>query len=124
MKKITIEQAKKLLAEGKVVQCRISSRDVVPVRNEAKLEDLIRLKELGVQSADFFIEGVQKLPKNAMEVSMEDAIDLIYKGEIVYGRKLGEEDENDDEELTTRSALIQFYRSAMVNGSAVLYWMP
>ena len=121
MKKLTVEQARKLVEKGTVVQCRISYREVVAVRNKAKLEDLVRLQELGVQGCELFIEEDKTLPKEVMEISMEDAIELLQKGEIVYGRMAGQ---SYGEELPTRNALIKFYRGALVNGTPVLYWIP
>lgn len=118
MRKITEERARNLLENGKTIKCKISARDVIPVKDISKLNSLIKLKDEGVQLCEIFFEGEVKIPENAMEISLEDAMRLIAEGEIVYGKR-----KEEDEELTTQNVLMQFYRSAILDGEPVLYWI-
>ena len=118
MKKITEEKAKELLEKGIFVKCKISSRETVTVKDLVKLNSLLKLKAEGVQSCDIFLKEEEEVPKDAIEISLEEAIRLIVEGEIVYGKK----EEQEEEEITTRSALMQYYRSALLYGKPLLYW--
>lgn len=115
--KITEKEAIQLLKEGNVLKCKISARDIIPVKTESELRRLLKLKAENVQMCEIFFEREEvKIPENAMEISLDEAIQLIAEGEIVYGRA------EEEEEITTQNLLMQFYRSASLRGEPVLYW--
>lgn len=117
MRKITEKKAIQLLKEGHILKCQITARDIVPVKTESELRALLRLKAENVQMCEIFFEREKvKIPENAMEVSLDEAIQLIAEGEIVYGKT------EEEEEITTQVALIQYYRSAKLRGEPMLYW--
>ena len=118
MKKITVEQAYKLLEDGKPVKAKISSRDVVVVKTTEKLRTFAKLKEEKVQELELFEMKAKDLPENCIEISLDDAIDLLSKGENIYGRR----EDDEDLQLTSQNALIQYYRSAVLRGEPVMYW--
>ena len=121
MEKITYQEACKMLEEGKTVKVKVSSRETVPVKNLDKLINLKLLAEQGVQECEIYASVKAGIPEDAMEISMDDALKLIKDGEIIYGKTEYGTSE-DDEEITTQNALIQYYRSALANGEPVLYW--
>lgn len=117
MRKITEKKAIQLLREGNILKCKISARDIVPVKTESELRNLLRLKAENVQMCEIFFERkTVKIPENAMEISLDEAIQLLAEGEIVYGKS------EEEEEITTQNVLMQFYRSALLRGEPVLYW--
>ena len=120
MKEVKETEVLELLKQGKEIKCKISSRDDFQrVRTETEFMNLVNLKEQGIQMAQFYCESSQ-LPENALEVSLDDAIKLVSKGETIYG--ITEEDEAEAEEFKTINSLVRFYRSAVVWGKPVLYW--
>jgi len=121
MGKISIEEARRWLQKGETVRCRISFRETVPVKSEDQLDALIRLKEQGVQSAEFFIEDKQSPDKDVMEISLDDALQFVADGELVYGKRDDDED-YEGEEFNSKNALLQFQRRATINGRKTLYW--
>lgn len=118
MRQITEKKAIQLLKEGHILKCKITARDIVPVKTESELRILLKLKAENVQMCEIFFEREKvRIPENAMEISLDDAIELVAKGEIVYGKK-----EDEEEEITTQAVLTQYYRSALLRGEPVLYW--
>ena len=118
MKKITYEQACKMISSGKTVVCRISSRDRVIIKNKSDLDAKKLLHEQGAQDFQLFSYNKRvKIPDNAKNITIDEAFELIDDLELIYCIKEGEE-----EEITTRSELSQYIMSSRVRGEEpVLY---
>ena len=118
MKKITYEQACKLLEEKKEVKCRVSARQIIIIKDQNELDNKRRLAEQGVQGFELYKEKEKDIiPDGAMEISIDDAYDLLSKKEKVYSNLNGEAAINGQTELN------RMIMSSRVRGEKLLlYW--
>ena len=117
MSKITYEKAKELINSGYTVLAK-ASREEFPVSTLNALDNLQRLKNLKVQNYELFYQP-SKIPENALNASLDEAIELLDSGETINSL-------HDGKELTFSSAkkLIEYYRSCMKHeGSCTLYFI-
>lgn len=119
MKKITYEQACKRISQGKTVICRITSRDEVIIKSKSDLDAKKLLYEQGAQDFELFdYKKDVKIPKDAMQVTIDEAFELIDKLELIYYNA-----EEGEEEITTKTELRQLIMSSRVRGEEpLLYW--
>ncbi len=122
MKKIDETRAIELIKQGFFPKC-IVSRTLRPIRSEAELEQLKRL--VSVQSytlcgySDAEIAKFQKLPDNAISISLNEAIEMIYLGEEVYAKVLGE---RKTYKFSSANSLLEFYRKNLSSGNSILFF--
>ncbi len=122
-KKISYSEAIQLINSGIFPKCKISSRDMVPVKSVADLDALKLLSEQKVQSFELWdssSESKSLIPKGAIDVTIDDAIKLLHDFELVYGLKGSD---TPPVEITDSNELMAFCRSCNIQGNAVvLYW--
>lgn len=119
MKKITYEQACKMISKGKSIKCRISKREEVIIKNKSDLDAKKLLKEQGVQEFELYEnkENVE-IPKNAMQVTIDEAFELVGEMELIYYKT-----EEGEEEIATGIELNQLVMSSRIRGEEpLLYW--
>lgn len=123
MKKINYNEALSLIERGYFPKC-IVARNLKPIRSKVELEHLTRL--VSVQSytlcgfSDAEIKRFNKLPDTAISVSLNEAIEMIYSGEEIYAKVLGEK--TIYKFLSTKS-LLEFYRKNSISGNNIIfYW--
>ena len=123
MKKITIDQARKLLDLGIFPKCEVA-RDVFrPVKSMQELENFLNLSSC--QKCQFYgydeneIESF-KVPDDAIKMSVEEATDMVALGEKIYARVIGEKNE-----LTFMSlnSFVAFLRKCDINGDSFLLYL-
>ena len=117
--KITYEKACKLLKKGKQVKCRISSKEMVNIKDQSDLDIKKRLGSQGVQLFELYYEKpIKEVPDNAAELTVDDAFELINNGQtICFDVEGKEEGINNEVQLTT------LIRSALVRGERpLMYW--
>lgn len=123
MKEINYNEALSLIERGYFPKC-IVARNLKPIRSKVELEHLTRL--VSVQSytlcgfSDAEIKRFNKLPDTAISVSLNEAIEMIYSGEEIYAKVLGEK--TIYKFLSTKS-LLEFYRKNSISGNNIIfYW--
>lgn len=123
MKEINYNEALSLIERGYFPKC-IVARNLKPIRSKVELEHLTRL--VSVQSytlcgfSDAEIKRFNKLPDTAISVSLNEAIEMIYSGEEIYAKVLGEK--TIYKFLSTKS-LLEFYRENSISGNNIIfYW--
>lgn len=121
MKKLNKEQALETIRNGGNIVVKTSSRDTECVRTEDRLESLERLFNMkAIEAFELYLPNDVKVDDNkAIEVSLEEAMDLLQKGELIYGVR-----DKEEEEINNEAVLISFYRRARVSGKPVLIWKP
>lgn len=119
MKKLNKEQALETIRNGKTIVVKTSSRDTECVRTKDRLESLERLFNMkAIEAFELYLPNDVKVDENkAIEVSLEEAMDLLQKGELIYGVR-----DKEEEEINNEAVLISFYRRARVSGKPVLIW--
>lgn len=122
-KKITYSEAIQLINSGIFPKCKISSRDMVPVKSIADLNELKLLSEQKVQGFELLDDSSEcesLIPNDAMEVSIDDAIKLLHDFELVYGLS---GTDTSPVEIADSNELMSFCRSCNIHGDkVVLYW--
>lgn len=118
MKKITIDRARELLESGVYLKCRVSRELFETVDSIQKLEDLKRLST--VQMFDLYeVSSDYSLPSNALELSFDDAFDLVSSKYIINCIK-----EDEEFEISSTHQLIDVIRRAQIRRERlVLYWL-
>lgn len=123
MKKIDETRAIELIKQGFFPKC-IVARNLRPIRSEAELEQLKRLRS--VQSytlcgySDAEIAKFKNLPDTAISISLNEAIEMIYLEEEVYAKVLGE---RKTYKFSSANSLLEFYRKNSFSGNSILlFW--
>ena len=123
MKKISYNEALSLLKHGFFPKCEVSRDLLKPVKSEQELKNFSELSS--VQKCQFYgyeqneIENF-KVPDDALELSINEASDLLTEGEAIYARVLGEKNEHNFKDI---NSFIVFLRKCDINGNNILlYW--
>ena len=121
-KELKYEEALKVLERGNAVKCQFSSRedDIEVVRKKDRLDYLYNLGKERTQLCKIYSvsESRIKVPENALEISFDEAYEMLYAGNLVYYKENGKE-----EEITTPTELITIRRKFERSGKKlVLYW--
>lgn len=123
MKKINEVQALKLINQGYYPQCAIS-RIRKPIRSKAELDQLQRL--VSVQPYTLYgwseseISQFKNLPEDSISVSLDEALEMVFSGEIISAKVLGEKRVFD---FHSPNALLDFFKKNSSSGLSVLfYW--
>lgn len=119
MERITYEKACKLLKKGKQVICRISSKELVKVKDQNDLDVKRRLGSQGVQTFELYYEKpINKVPENAAELTVDDAFELVNDGQTICFIVDGKE-----EGINSKTQLTALIRSSLVRGEKpLMYW--
>ena len=95
MEKITEKRAEELLKQGFFPECEVERDTFIKVKSLSELANLKNLANMGVQSFTLYgfsnqeISSFKKIPADSIEVSFEDAAEVLeIKGDI-YGKILG-----------------------------------
>ena len=93
MERISYEKACKLLKKGKLVKCRINSRELVIVKDQNDLDVKKRLGKENVQGFELYYDKpIKQVPENAIELTVDDAFELVNAAKticyIVNGREV------------------------------------
>lgn len=123
MKKISVTEARKLLELGIYPKCEVS-RDVFrPVKSMQELENFLKLSSC--QKCQFYgydeneIKNF-KVPADAIEMSVEEATDIVVLREKIYARVIGEKNELTFENL---NSFVAFLRKCNINGDSFLLYL-
>lgn len=122
MKKITVDQARKLLELGIHPKCEVS-RDVFrPVKSMQELENFLNLSSY--QKCQFYgydkneIESF-KVSADAIEMSVEEATDMVALEKKIYARVIGE----DEKSFADLNSFISFIKKCEMNGDSFLLYL-
>mgnify|MGYP003377754244 FL=1 len=123
MRKINHDEALSLIKQGYFPKCSIS-RILKPIRSEADLLQLQRLSSVqpyvlyGFSKSE--ILSFNTLPDDALPISLDEAIELIYDGVEVFAKVIGEKKLYS---FLSSSEILEFYRRNLNLGNNVsLYW--
>ena len=121
-KELKYEQALQMLKRGEAVTCQLSNRedDTEVVREVSRLNYLYSLSKEGTQICKIYRipHSKIKLRENEIEVSFDEAYEMVHSGELIYYKEDGEE-----EEITTIQELMDIRRKYELQGqNLLLYW--
>ena len=123
MRKINQDEALSLIKQGYFPKSLVS-RILKPIRSEADLLQLQRLSSVqpyvlyGFSKSE--ILSFNTLPDDALSISLDEAIELIFDGEEVFAKVIGEKKVYN---FLSSSELLEFYRRNFNSGNNVsLYW--
>lgn len=123
MKKITEAQAIKLINEGYYPRCAVA-RITKPIRSKAELDQLKRL--VSVQPYTLYgwseseISQFKNLPEDSISVSLDEALEMVFSGEVISAKVLGEKCVFN---FHSPNALLDFFKKNSSSGLSVLfYW--
>lgn len=124
-KELTIEQALAVIKRGETVECQFNKREDEGeiVRTENRLQYLYNLSKSGIQLCKIYSmlnseEEEKKLPENVIEITFDEAYELVYHEGTVYYMEEGKE-----EEISTIKKLMELKRMSKVEGrKLLLYW--
>lgn len=121
-KELKFEEALNVLEGGNAVICQLSSREdnTEVVRKKDRLEYLYNLSKEGIQLCKMYLvsDPKAKVPENAIEMSFDEAYEMVHAGNLVYYKEDGREGE-----ITTVTELIGTRRRFERSGKKlVLYW--
>ena len=122
MKKITVNEALSQLKHGFFPKCEISRDLLKPVKSEQELQNFLKLST--VQKCQFY--GYEqdeiknfKVPDGGLELSVNEATDMLFEGEKVYARVIGENEQS----FTTLNSFVAFLRKCNINGENFLLYL-
>lgn len=122
MKKITVNEALSQLKHGFFPKCEISRDLLKPVKSEQELQNFFKLST--VQKCQFY--GYEqneiknfKVPDGGLELSVNEATDMLFEGEKVYARVIGENEQN----FTDLNSFVTFLRKCNINGDTFLLYL-
>lgn len=122
MKKITVDEATKLLEAGIFPKCQVSRDLMKPVRSVRELDFLLSLS--AYQQCQFYGFNQKELdefqaPDDSIALSVDEAADMLLTKETIYAKTiLGKE-----ETLSNMTSFASFIRKCDVNGdNFLLYW--
>lgn len=122
MKKISVDEARKLLKHGFFPKCEVSRDSLKPVKSEQELQNFLKLST--VQKCQFYgyeqneIENF-KVPDDALELSIDDSTDMLASGEIIYARVIGENEQS----FNNLNSFVAFLRKCNINGDSFLLYL-
>lgn len=122
MKKITVNEALSQLKHGFFPKCEISRDLLKPVKSEQELQNFLKLST--VQKCQFYgyeqdeIENF-KVPDDALELSVNEATDMLFEGEKVYARVIGENERS----FMVLNSFVTFLRKCNINGDNFLLYL-
>ena len=121
-KKITVTEALSQLKHGFFPKCEISRDLLKPVKSEQELQNFSELSF--VQKCQFY--GYEqdeiknfKVPDGGLELSVNEATDMLFEGEKVYARVIGENEQS----FTTLNSFVAFLRKCNINGDNFLLYL-
>ena len=122
MKKITVDEALNQLKHGFFPKCEVSRDLLIPVKSERELQNFIA--KSSIQKCQFY--GYEqkdiknfKVPNNGIELSVDNATDMLVKGETIYARVMGENEQS----FTTLNSFVAFLRKCNINGDNFLLYL-
>ena len=122
MKKISANEAQKLLKQGLFPKCEVSRDVFKTVKSEQDIENLLNLSSL--QKCQFYgydekeIEEF-KVPDNCLSISTNEATDMVADGKTVFARIIGENEQS----FSNLKSFSRFLNRCRINGeNLLLYW--
>ena len=122
MKKITVDEALSQLKHGLFPKCEISRDLLKPVKSEQELKNFSELSS--VQKCQFY--GYEqdeiknfKVPDGGLELSVNEATDMLFEGEKVYARVIGENERS----FMDLNSFVAFLRKCNINGDNFLLYL-
>ena len=121
MKKITVNEALSQLKYGFFPKCEISRDLLKPVKSEQELKNFSELSS--VQKCQFYgyeqneIENF-KVPDGDLELSVNEATDMLVSGETIYARVIGENERS----FNNLNSFVAFLRKCNINGDNFLLY--
>lgn len=122
MKKITVNEALSQLKHGFFPKCEISRDLLKPVKSEQELQNFLNLSS--VQKCQFY--GYEKkdiknfkVPDGGLEVSVNEATDMLTSGETIYARVIGENERS----FMDLNSFVTFLRKCNINGDNFLLYL-
>ena len=122
MKKITVNEALSQLKYGFFPKCEISRDLLKPVKSEQELQNFLKLST--VQKCQFY--GYEqdeiknfKVPDGGLELSVNEATDMLFEGEKVYARVIGENERS----FMDLNSFVTFLRKCNINGDNFLLYV-
>ena len=122
MKKITVNEALSQLKHGFFPKCEISRDLLKPVKSEQELQNFFKLST--VQKCQFY--GYEKkdiknfkVPDGGLEVSINEATDMLTSGETIYARVIGENERS----FMDLNSFVTFLRKCNINGDNFLLYL-
>lgn len=122
MKKITVNEARKLLELGFYPKCEVSREVFRPVKSMKDLENFLNLAPY--QKCQFYgydKEDIEKfkVPSDAISASDKDAAEMLLSGEIIYAQVIGENEQS----FSDLGAFVLFLKKCELHGDTpLLYW--
>lgn len=117
MKKISYEDAQKIIKTGTPVKALIS-RNYEPVNSLNKLEKLKRLDQMGVQKYELYFEPADtKIPEKAYVISLDEAINLLNSDEVIHSKLGGKE-----VSFFTAKDVISYHKNCIISGDPGLLY--
>ena len=122
MKKITVDEAKKLLEHGIFPKCQVERDLMKPIRSVRELNNFIKLpayQQCQIYGYDQKELDEFKVPKDSISLSVNDAADMLLASKLIYARKISGEEES----FSNMTSFVSFIRKCDVNGDKfLLYW--
>lgn len=119
MKRITEERAKELVISGRYPLCQVSREVFKSIKSLLELEHLKKLSLSGLQKFDLYEVDPVILPQNAMILSLNEAITLLFNNEPIYCIRNGK-----TQKIYNHFEFSNIIRSCNVWGDQyVLYWL-
>lgn len=122
MKKISYNEALSLLKHGFFPKCEVSRNLLKPVKSEQELQNFLKLST--VQKCQFY--GYEqdeiknfKVPDGGLELSVNEATDMLFEGEKVYARVIGENERS----FMVLNSFVTFLRKCNINGDNFLLYL-
>ena len=122
MKKISYNEALSLLKHGIFPKCEVSRDLLKPVKSEQELKNFSELSS--VQKCQFYgyeQEDIKsfKVPDNGLELSVNEATDMLASGDTIYARVIGENEQS----LNNLNSFVAFLRKCNINGDNFLLYL-
>ena len=122
MKKISYNEALSLLKHGFFPKCEVSRNLLKPVKSEQELQNFLKLST--VQKCQFY--GYEqdeiknfKVPDGGLELSVNEATDMLFEGEKVYARVIGENERS----FMVLNSFVTFLRKCNITGDNFLLYL-
>lgn len=122
MKKITVSEALSQLKHGFFPKCQVSRDLLKPVKSEQELKNFSELSS--VQKCQFYgyeqneIENF-KVPDGGLEMSVNEATDMLASGKAIYARVIGENEQS----FNNLNSFVAFLRKCNINGDNFLLYL-
>ena len=122
MHKITNKEASRLIQKGYFPKCLVA-RIMKPIRSLTELEQLQRLASVqpyelyGFSNAE--ISKFNTIPNEAISLTLDEAIEILYSGEEVFAKILGEKNIYN---FVSPNLLLEFYKRNLSNGNSIIFY--